>query len=78
MDIQSLKINIIHWITELEDEKLLQEIQDIKQNRDISFISTVQQEELDTRIDEYLKGKTEFRTWDEVKANIRKRHKNAI
>lgn len=77
MDIQSLKIDIIHWLTELKDKNVLEKIHAIKEEEDIE-LSPAQQVELDKRLKKYGRGGMKFKSWEETKASIRKRSKNAL
>ena len=76
MDIQTLKIDIIHWLTELKDKTVLEKIHALKEE-DIE-LSAAQQTELDKRLKKYERGEMKFKSWDETRASIRKRSKNAI
>jgi putative addiction module component (TIGR02574 family) len=77
MDIQSLKIDIIHWLTELKDRSVLEKIQAIKEEETIE-LSTTQQVELEKRLEKYARGEMKFKSWEETKARIRKQSKNAL
>ena len=77
MDIQSLKIDIIHWLTEIKDKTVLEKIHAIKEEEDIE-LSPAQQTELDNRLRKYDRGEMKFKSWDETRASIRKRSKNAL
>lgn len=77
MDIQSLKIDIIHWLTELKDKTVLEKIYAIKEEEDLE-LSPDQQIELDKRLDKYGRGEMKFKSWEETKASIRKRSKDAL
>ena len=77
MDIQSLKIDIIHWLTELKDKNILEKIHAIKEEEDIE-LSPAQQVELNKRLEKYGRGEMKFKSWEETKASIRKRSKNAL
>lgn len=77
MDIQSLKIDIIHWLTELKDKNVLEKIYAIKEEERIE-LSHAQQDELDKRLEKFGKGDMKFKSWEETKASIRKRSKNAV
>ena len=76
MDIQSLKIDIIHWLTEINDKAVLEKINAIKAE-DVE-LSPAQQTELEGRLRKYERGEMKFKSWDETKASIRKRSKNAL
>ncbi len=77
MDIQSLKIDIIHWLTVLNDKDILEKIHALKEEENIE-LSPPQQTELDKRLKKYERGEMKFKSWDETKSSIRKRSKNAI
>lgn len=78
MDIQSLKIDIIRWLTELTDETVLEKIHAIKEREEDIELSASQQIELDKRLKKYELGEMKFKSWEETKENIRKRSKNAL
>jgi putative addiction module component (TIGR02574 family) len=77
MDIQTLKIDLIHWLTELKDKNILEKIHALKEDEEIE-LSPAQQTELDERLKKYERGEMKFKSWDETRASIRKRSKNAI
>ena len=77
MDTQSLKIDIIRWLTQLSDKSVLKKIQAIKAEEDIE-LSPAQLIELDKRLAKHDQGKMKFKSWEEAKASIRKRSKNAL
>ncbi|MBI3220966.1 MAG: addiction module protein [Bacteroidetes bacterium] len=76
MSIHSTKIDIIQWLTQLNDKEILAKIQAIKQEDD-NLLSASQKAELNRRIAKYEKGEMKFKSWNEVKRNIRKKVKNA-
>jgi hypothetical protein len=72
MDVQSIKIDLIHWLTELQDESILIKIQGLKNQQNSSFnLSSEQIKELEDRFDKYEKGDMDFSSWDAVKEKIR-------
>ncbi len=77
MDIQSLKIDIIHWLTELKDKTVLEKINAIKEEEGIE-LSPAQQTELDRRLKKYEAGEMELKSWEKTRASVRKRSKNAL
>jgi len=77
MDVQSLKIDIIHWLTELKDKNVLEKIYAIKEEENVE-LSPTQQTELDKRLKKYEQGEMKFKSWEETRASIRKRSKNAL
>lgn len=77
MDIQNLKIDLIHWLTQLKDKSVLEKILAIKEGKVIE-LSPSQKAELDNRLRKYEKGEMKFKSWEQAKASIRKRAKNAL
>lgn len=71
MDTQSLKLDLIHWLTKLKDKATLEKIQAIK--AEDTGLSAAQEIELNKRVEKYEKGEMKFNSWEETKANIRKR-----
>ena len=77
MNIQTLKIDIIHWLTELKDKDVLEKVYALKEEANIE-LSPAQQTELDKRLKKYEQGEMKFKSWDEAKASIKRRSKNAL
>jgi len=79
MDVQSIKIDLIHWLTELQDKSVLKKLQVLKEEEESTYeLSGEQKRELDTRLERYEKGEMNFSSWDTVKGKIRKRAKDAL
>lgn len=79
MDVQSIKIDLIHWLTELQDKSILKKLQGLKEQQESSFgLSEEQKKELDSRLERYEKGEMKFSSWDSVKDRIRKRAEDAL
>ncbi len=79
MDVQSVKIDLIHWLTELQDKSILKKLQGLKEQQESSFeLSAEQQRELDGRLEKYENGEMEFSPWDTVKNRVRNRAKDAL
>lgn len=76
MDTSSLKIDIIHWLTQLNDKTVLEKVRIIKE--ETIELSPSQQNELERRLAKHQKGELKFKSWEETKASIRKRSKNAL
>ncbi|MDE0560746.1 addiction module protein [Algoriphagus sp. NF] len=73
MDLLSVKIDLIHWLTELQDQSVLEKVQELKEKQESSIVlSKEQQKELQDRIEIYDKGEMEFSSWDSVKNRIRR------
>lgn len=77
MDIQSLKIDIIHWLTQLNDKNVLEKIHALKEKEDAE-LSSDQLVELEKRLDKYERGEMKFKSWEETRASVKKRAKNAL
>jgi len=79
MDVQSVKIDLIRWLTELEDKSVLEQIQGLKEKQESSFeLNAEQGKELDSRLEKYENGEMKFSSWDTVKNRIRDRAKDAL
>lgn len=79
MDIQSIKIDLIHWLSELEDMSVLEQIQSLKEEQENSFqLNAEQGEELESRLERYEKGEMRFSSWEAVKKRIRDRANDAL
>ncbi|NMM49014.1 addiction module protein [Marinigracilibium pacificum] len=79
MDIHSVKIDLIHWLTELQDKSILEKLQVIKEQQESSFkLTSLQKKELDDRLKKYDAEEMKFSSWDKVKERIRKRAKDDL
>lgn len=79
MDTQSIKIDLIHWLTELQDASLLNELHVLKESYKETFqLSKKQEKELDSRLEKYESGEMKFSSWDAVKERIRNRAMNDL
>ncbi|AWW32501.1 addiction module component [Echinicola strongylocentroti] len=79
MDVQSVKIDLIHWLTELQDKSVLKKLQGLKEQQESSFeLSAEQKKELDSRLEKYENGEMRFSSWETVKDRVRKRAKDAL
>ena len=78
MDTKSIKIDLIHWLIELQDTSIHKELQILKdRHKEIYQLSTDQEKELDIRLEKYEAGEMKFSSWDTVKDRIRNRAKDA-
>ena len=77
MDIETLKIDIINWLTGLKDKNVLEKILAIKEEEDIE-LTLAQQTELDNRLKKYEGGEMKFKSWEEARSSIIKRSKDVI
>lgn len=79
MDTKSIKIDLIHWLTELQDTSIFKELQLLKDRHKETYqLSTDQEKELDIRLEKYEAGEMRFSSWDTVKDRIRNRAKDAL
>jgi putative addiction module component (TIGR02574 family) len=79
IDVQSVKIDLIHWLTELQDKSVLKKLQGLKEEQESTYeLSGEQMKELDSRLEKYEAGGKEFSPWDTVKERVRYRAKDAL
>lgn len=79
MDVQSVKIDLIHWLTELEDKSVLEQIQGLREKHTSSLeLNEEQGKELGNRLEKYENGEMKFSPWDTVKKRIRDGAKGAL
>ncbi len=79
MDIKSVKIDLIHWLTELQDKAVIKKLQGLKEQQESAFeLSSEQKKELEGRLEKYENGEMEFSSWDMVKDRVRKHAKDAL
>lgn len=76
IDIQNLKIEIIHWLTGISDKKVLNKILALKKKENSFELSAEQEAELERRLAEYDRGEMIFKSWEEVEASERRRSKH--
>ena len=69
MDIQSIKVDLIDWITKLEDRKVLEQIQAYKY-RQGEGLSKAHKALLDERIASYEKNPSKVVDWSDVMKEI--------
>ncbi|WP_235954890.1 addiction module protein [Cyclobacterium salsum] len=71
MDVKSVKIDLIHWLTELQDISVLEKLQGLKEAQESSFeLSAEQNKELDSRLGKYETGDMKFSSWEKVKEGV--------
>lgn len=79
MDIQSVKIDLIHWLTELEDKPTLKLLQGLKNRQQVDFeLNSEQKKELDSRLEKYDNNEMKFSSWEEAKKRIRNQAKDVL
>lgn len=78
-DVQSIKIDLIHWLTELEDQTILRKVQELKEEHKEDYeLTKEQKQELETRLGKSEAGETRFSSWDMVKQRVRNRVKDGL
>lgn len=77
MDIQRVKIDIIQWLTQLNDEKVLKKILTLREEEGYE-LSPDQMNTLEDRLEKYERGEMNFKSWKDVKSNIKKRAKDVL
>ncbi len=77
MDMQSVKLDLIHWLTELQDTTMLKTLQRLKETGE-GKLTKAQQNDLQDRLDRYEAGELTFTSWTEAKERIRKTGKDAV
>lgn len=77
MDMQSVKLDLIHWLTELQDTTMLKTLQRLKETGE-GKLTKAQQEDLQDRLNRYESGELTFTPWKEAKERIRQRGKDAV
>lgn len=65
MDTQSIKVDLIHWLTELQDRSVLEQIHAFKQQQE-GTISDAHKALLDNRIASYEQNPDQLLDWDDV------------
>lgn len=65
MDIQSIKIDLIQWLTELQDKSILEQLQAFK-HRQEKVLSEGHKALLDDRIASYEKDPEKVLNWDDL------------
>jgi putative addiction module component (TIGR02574 family) len=79
MDVQSIKIDLIHWLTEPEDQAILIKVQELKEEQEEDYeLTKEQRQELETRLGKYEAGETHFSSWDTVQQRVRSRAKDGL
>lgn len=77
MDVAALKLDLLKWLTQLQDEVVLEKINALKEaNEEETGLSAEQIEELDRRLEKYQRGEMEFSSWESVKERVKSTVKN--
>ena len=72
MDIQTIKIDLIHWLTELQDRSVLEQLQALKDQQGGYELSDAHKQLLDERITSYENNPDQVLDWDDVMSEIEK------
>ncbi|MFN3997442.1 addiction module protein [Algoriphagus sp.] len=68
MDVAALKLDLIQWLAQIQDESLLKKIQFIRDSKEENLeLSEEQLLELDQRLEKYERGEINFSSWEKVK-----------
>lgn len=79
MDDKALKKDLVQWVRNIDDPKLILDLWNFKTKQEFSEeLTTKQLEELEKRLERYDAGKMEFSDWETVKESIRKKTNNAV
>lgn len=79
MDVAALKLDLIQWLTQIQDKELLKKIQLLKEGiENESELSEDQLLELDQRLEKYEAGQMDFSSWEDVKDRLKTRVKNEL
>jgi putative addiction module component (TIGR02574 family) len=77
MDVAALKLDLLKWLTQLQDEVVLEKINALKKaSEEETGLSSEQIEELDRRLEKYQRGEMEFSSWESVKERVKSTLKN--
>ncbi|MCU0401404.1 MAG: addiction module protein [Algoriphagus sp.] len=71
MDIQAIKIDLIHWLTGVDDLALLKKLQAFKKLQETQ-LSDAHQKLLDERMASYEKDPNNTMDWEEVSKELEK------
>ena len=71
MDIQSIKIDLIHWLTELQDRSILEQLHAFKQKQEPE-LSEAHKALLDDRIASYEANPNRLLDWDDAMKELEK------
>jgi putative addiction module component (TIGR02574 family) len=71
MDIQAIKIDLIHWLTGVDDLVLLQKLQAFKKLQE-SQLSEAHKKLLDERMASYQKDPNNVMDWEELSKELEK------
>ncbi|MFD2035643.1 addiction module protein [Belliella marina] len=65
MDIQTIKIDLIHWLTKLDDASLLEKLQSLKEKHEFG-LGEDHKKILDERLELYEQNPDELIDWEDI------------
>ena len=71
MDIQAIKLDLIHWLTEVEDLSILKKLQSFKRLQELE-LSDAHKALLDERIASYASDPENLLDWETVMKELEK------
>ena len=77
MGSEEIKLDLIHWLIETTDTEAVKKIQAIRSSSS-SGLTPEQEIILDERMEKYEQGQMNFSSWEDAKARIITKGKNAI
>lgn len=74
-DLQAEKLDLISWITQLQDSSLIEKLKKLRHKNSLDTVSIPewQQDEVKKRLNSIEKGEHSTRSWDEAKKDIFKK-----
>ncbi len=76
MDLQAIKLNLIHWVTQLQDRRILEQLHTFKQQQK-EDLSESHKALLDERISSCEKDPSKMLDWEDVVDELEKDLKTA-
>lgn len=77
MDAAALKLDLIKWLSQLQDEGVLKKINALREaDEEVAGLSYEQINELERRLEKYQRGEMEFSSWESVKERVKSTLKN--
>lgn len=77
MDAAALKLDLIKWLSQLQDEGVLKKINALREaDEEVASLSYEQINELERRLEKYQRGEMEFSSWESVKERVKSTLKN--
>ncbi|GAB2624127.1 addiction module protein [Belliella aquatica] len=65
MDIQTIKLDLILWLSQLQDASVLQKLQSVKEEHGFT-LSEAQKNLLDERLESYRNNPDDLLDWDDL------------